>query len=551
MSVAAAAGGSVGGRTSPVRRLLALALVLALLLAGGRALAHASLVHAEPANASVLAQAPANATLLFNEDVTPTRIELVDADGHASAPPAVHAEGATLTVQLPALGQGSHALAWHVVSADGHPVSGVLAFSIGTPGVAPSAGATAAHMPRTLAAAIWLARVAVYLGLFFGVGGVFFRAWVADGAQNPGRPPPAVGVALFIGLAGVCLAPGLQGADMLGLDAARGLSAQAWRTGAASPYGLTLALAAAALLLAGLTRHLPGRGAARAVSLLALACTGLALAASGHASTAPPQWATRPAVWLHGVAATLWLGALLPLAQALRRGDTAALRTLARFSRWIVYPLVVLVGAGVLLASVQLGRPGALLTTDYGRVLALKLALVAALLLLAAWHRWQLTGAVLQGQTGAARRLRRSIAVEAVLVLAVLAVVGLWRFTPPPRALAQAAQAADSPQVLRLHGARAMAELRLSPARVGPVSITAAIDDGASDALAAQAVQFTLSNPAAGIASLRADAQPLSDGRWRAPAVLVPVAGLWDVRVDILLDEFTQLSLQGSVRIQR
>src|SRR5690606_26034677 len=147
-------------------------------------------------------------------------------------------------------------------------------------------------------------------------------------------------------------------------------------------YGLTLALAAAALLLAGLTRHLPGRGAARAVSLLALACTGLALAASGHASTAPPQWATRPAVWLHGVAATLWLGALLPLAQALRRGDTAALRTLARFSRWIVYPLVVLVGAGVLLASVQLGRPGALLTTDYGRVLALKLALVAALLLL-------------------------------------------------------------------------------------------------------------------------------------------------------------------------
>ena len=58
------------------------ALLTALCLATG-ALAHASLVSAEPADGSVLTQAPKTVQLRFNESVTPAVVSLIDAAGKA------------------------------------------------------------------------------------------------------------------------------------------------------------------------------------------------------------------------------------------------------------------------------------------------------------------------------------------------------------------------------------------------------------------------------------------------------------------------------------
>ena len=61
-----------------------------------------------------------------------------------------------------------------MVSQDGHPVGGILAFSIGV--VTPSRRIEW----RSVTILIWLARIGVYLGLFVGVGGVFFAAWIGQ-----------------------------------------------------------------------------------------------------------------------------------------------------------------------------------------------------------------------------------------------------------------------------------------------------------------------------------------------------------------------------------
>jgi len=208
--------------------------------------------------------------------------------------------------------------------------------------------------------------------------------------------------------------------------------------------------------------------------------------------------------------------------------------------------------AGLALAAIQMGSPSALLTTDYGRVLALKLALVAIVLLLAAFNRWRLTGAAARGEASATRRLRRSIAVETLVLLAILAVVALWRFTVPPRSLAHAAHAVHAQErvQVQLHDPRATADLRLAPGRAGPVAITASISD-ASGALAAREVRYTLSNPAVGIEALHAQAAEVSPGVWRADAVTIPTAGRWTVEVAILIDDFTQIRLEGSVTLGR
>src|SRR5690606_3436641 len=150
----------------------------------------------------------------------------------------------------------------------------------------------------------------------------------------------------------------------------------------------------------------------RATAAVALAAVGLALAASGHASTASPQMLTRPLVFIHAVAVAWWLGALLPLALAVRQGGVERETALLRFSRFIPYWLAALRLSGPVLAWIQVERVSALWTTAYGRVLLVKLALVAALLVIAAGNRWLLTVPVARGEARADRRMVAAIGFE-------------------------------------------------------------------------------------------------------------------------------------------
>ncbi len=523
--------------------LLQALLALWLLLAGSGVHAHAMLVQSQPSDGAVLADAPAQVTLRFSESVVLTRLRLI-APGQGFDLPLPEAQGATVAVPLPALDAGVHALSWRAVSGDGHPVAGTVSFAVGQ-AMQPVPVAEIGTAPA-LAGAIWGAKVALYLGLLAGVGGVFFRCWIV--AAHPGAVLRAVDAALLLGLLAAALSPGLQGADLMGAGLVASTSAKAWRLGASTSLGVSLAVAACAMALALAANRMQQVRAARLASLLALAGVGLALAATGHASQAPPQWLTRLAVFLHGVCAALWLGALLPLAAALRARDGAVdgRQALARFSRVIVLPLVALLLAGVVLASVQLRQPGDLLATAYGRVLAAKLVLVALALALAACNRWRLTVPALQGQDGATQALRRSIAVEAVVLVAVLGLVASWRFTPPPRALVEALPPAIH---LQLQSADAVAALTVAPGRAGPVSIIASLVDAAGQPLAAQEVAFTLSNAAAGIAPQHAQARQVGAALWRVDQVLLASPGAWTVRVAVLRDAFTQVVLEGTLQL--
>jgi len=112
--------------------------LIALLLAlaqSSPALAHASLIRAEPGDGAMLAQAPATLRLTFNEPVSPLVMRLVAPIGDVISPQ-IAAENATVTLTPPQLSRGSYVLSWRVISADGHPVGGSLLFSIGAPSAA-------------------------------------------------------------------------------------------------------------------------------------------------------------------------------------------------------------------------------------------------------------------------------------------------------------------------------------------------------------------------------------------------------------------------------
>jgi copper transport protein len=157
--------------------------LLAALAHAGAAHAHTSLIRSEPADRAVMAQPPAIVMLVFNEPVSPVVLRLVGPNGDASEIKEVAAENATLTVALPqGLARGTHLLSWRVISADGHPVGGVLTFSIGAPSAQP--GTPQVELDRPPEWAIWTAKFLLYVGLFLGVGGAFYHTWIAA------KPPP-------------------------------------------------------------------------------------------------------------------------------------------------------------------------------------------------------------------------------------------------------------------------------------------------------------------------------------------------------------------------
>jgi copper transport protein len=440
-----------------MRLIAGLAILLAVLCFATGVSAHASLVSTEPGDGSVLTQAPKTVQLRFNEDVTPAVISLIDAAGRARGDVTVRAVDETIVITLPEdLPQGTHVVSYRVISEDGHPVAGSTVFSIG----AATAGAITPTNTGSVAVLIWLARIGFYLGLFAGIGGVFFSTWIARtrAASN------AIAAALAAGLIGATASLGLQGLDALNLTLGDLVAIAPWRVALATSLGPSLLIAIAAMA-AGIVAQwrVPFGAGGRALTALALAGVGLSPAASGHAATAPPQALTRPALFLHGVGVAFWIGALMPLVAMAWRPTPALLPVLNRFSR-VAVPLVgVLVLTGLTLAIIQLGSFRALIETRYGIILSIKIALVVALLGLAGLNRFRLTPAPAFAPLDT-RPLVRSILAECAVALAILGVVAGWRFTPPPRALAAAGR---TPLAVDIHGDKAMFHVLISPGRAG------------------------------------------------------------------------------------
>lgn len=120
-------------RSRPVVAGLAVA-VVALFATAVPASAHDKLISSDPASDQKLAEAPAEVSLTFSADVLDMGAAVVvsDADGTewVSAVPTV--DGPTVTAVLdPGMPDAGYEIRWRVVSSDGHPISGVVPFTVG------------------------------------------------------------------------------------------------------------------------------------------------------------------------------------------------------------------------------------------------------------------------------------------------------------------------------------------------------------------------------------------------------------------------------------
>jgi copper transport protein len=279
---------------------------------------------------------------------------------------------------------------------------------------------------------------------------------------------------------------------------------------------------------------------ARTLSALAMAGVGLSLALSGHAATAPPQWLTRPTLFLHGIAVAFWAGALAPLLAMAWRPTGRLLAVIIRFSQSAVPVVGVLALTGFVIAVIQLESFTALIKTPYGIILSVKLTLVVVLLGLAALNRFRLTPALAINPLNT-QPLVRSILAECAVMVAVLAVVAGWRFTPPPRALAATVV---TPLAIHIHTESAMFQVLISPGTVGSDSFVLQLMNSDGSPLAAKEAVLILSLPERGIEPLERKAALGADGNWHVSDVPLLYPGRWHLRIEALVTDFEKIALE-------
>lgn len=178
-------------------------------------------------------------------------------------------------------------------------------------------------------------------------------------------------------------------------------------------------------------RRLPGVG--YGLSLGGVVLVMLAFVQVGH-TVDEPRILLAGLLIVHLLAVAFWIASLWPLYRLAGHpaGSADAARILARFGQIAMIGVGLLILAGVTLAWWLVGGVAPLLTTAYGQLLLGKVLIVGALLLLAAANKWRFVPAFERGEPMAPQRLRRSIALEALLVLTVLLVTAVLTTVSSP-----------------------------------------------------------------------------------------------------------------------
>jgi copper transport protein len=551
--------------------------VFGLLAGTGPASAHAVLISTDPVAGVVVAAAPATVSLTFGEPVVvaaggvrvfgPDGAE-VD-NGHAAALGRSTTVGVGL-VRGDRQPQGTFTVSWRVISADSHPVAGAFTFSVGHPSASRAPAAAQPRGSRTVGVVYGIVRAAAFASYALLVGSIAFvlLCWPGAIARRDVRRVMLVGWAGLLAMSIATLL--LQGpyGNGLGLDrvfdSAIVSETLDSRLGAAlTARLLLLALAGGYLvLLCAWLGHLQRRGRAYFGALGVALAAGLACtwAAADHAAVGLQPAVALPVDVVHLLTMGLWLGGLATLVVVLRpAGTTKATTQVApelavhRFSSIATGSIVTLIATGSYQSWRQLGSWAAFDSTDYGRLLLVKLGVVAVMLLVALrshqaardrvtvfWHRLPLT-----------TTLRRSVLVEAALGAVILSVTALLVNAEPART-ATAAPPGPVHRVIRYDtggpNGRGQLMVDVDPAAAGPntVRITVEDADGAPHDVAELRSTLTVRQ----LGPFPVALQHTGPGEYVAQAVQLPYRGTWQIRVTVRTSDIDETTVATPIDIR-
>ncbi|HEX7300095.1 MAG TPA: copper resistance protein CopC [Solirubrobacteraceae bacterium] len=590
---------------------LGLSILAASTLAAPAAQAHAQLQGTSPARGAVLRTQPNEVVFRFGESVEGNfgAVRVFDARGQrVDDGKVVHpgGHGSQVAVGLrPHLKRGTYTATYRVISADSHPVSGGVVFSIGKAGTGPAetvadllAGSSTGAVTQI---AFGVTRGLDYLAIALAVGGLGFVlvAWgpaLAGAAGAGGGWPEAsaifarrarrlVGLAVALGIVAGAAGIALQGATAAGTSFWAALDVSVVREVLDTRFGAVWGLRVVAWVLLGAVL-LAGAGT-RAVTVLRPAAVGaagvapapapragvlaaLALPAAfllvspalaGHATTLHPVVALLPLDAVHVTAMSLWIGGLAMLLFVLpgaTRRLEASERTrllaavLVRFSPLALACVIALAATGVTQPLIDMGGLSPVLDTAFGRAVLIKFGLLTALVALGAINRQRVVPALRRLAAGgespgaAGRLLRRTLRAEVALVVVVLGVTSALVSYAPPKS------AASAPVSVTKRMGPIELQTTVDPARAGANQLHVYLFDARSGTPYARTKELTVqaSLPAKGIGPLPATMSRAGPGHYVANALLLLPAGDWTLTLTDRVSDFDEYTTTVKVRVR-
>lgn len=573
--------------TGPARHrtrtaLLALATLLLALVVPAGASAHAQLEGAVPAGGTIVRTAPATVEFRFSEAVQATddAVQVTAPDGErADTGAPFHPGGAAAVIAVrlkPGLPQGSYTATYRVTSADGHPVSNGVVFSIGrTSATATSlsgalAGTQSGPLTRTTFGVV---RALQYLSIALGVGGLLFALLVlrpagALDAAGRRRTRTLVVAAALLGALTAALGVVLEGAEGAGTSLWSALDPDVVGDGVGTRFGAVWAIAAGCWLLiaAGSAVVLrPGRRRpALLASLLAIPALFVVLHPSlaGHAATQSPRAVLFVSITTHVAAMTVWVGGIAALlvvvpsilraAPADRRGPLLA-GVAGRFSRIAIWAVGAVALSGAVQGYVLERHLSALVDTAHGRAVLIKTVLLIVIAIVATRNHHvtvpRLRAEATTDAEGAGRALRRLVRAEALLLLLVFGVTGALSTYQP----AVAIPPGPARDTVTLGPLRAV--VTTTPARIGVNAVRIVLTDPRTGRpfTGGRAVELAEELPGQDAAALQqtATASPAEPGVYAVEGAPLTAAGEWRVSLTVRVSDFDQYDGRFDLRVRK
>ena len=545
------------------RYLLGFLLVCTLATSSPQGFAHAVLLDSSPKPGEMLMQSPSEVVANFNEGVGPIFFKVLDVKGEAVGDPGeIRLDGTKMILPLRAtIPNGTYVLTYRVISADTHPVGATFGFSIGEP--MKTVDATADAGSRSIwSLAVAVNRWALYAGMLWVVGTALFLLLLGiEGSLREDARQKARWASVLTALSYV-LAVGFGGADMQlgGVDAL--WKAATWRSGLDSTLASSavFGVISMALLYAGC---IAGERRRHGVLIAGVVLAIGSFLVTGHAATAPPAWLMAPVVGAHLLATAFWIGAFRPLLLSTRQlsaADSGAL--MQRFSNFAVPAVIVVLISGTAISLKQLGSPAKLFDNDYGTVLLTKIILVLLIIGIAAYNKINLTPKLIANDVAGVSKIKRTITLELMLYVIVLAAASALTVTTPPRALVATGEAgaAEAKMAMMSGGlvkrtlendAGYSADIELSPAKVGENMLMVTLKDPAGVIVqGATALEVTVALESAGISEVRLKAEAVGNGMWHVMIGETLIPGDWVLMIDGYLTDYDKTSFATTVTLK-
>ncbi len=552
--------------------------LLGVLVGAGSAAAHAVLISSDPEQGAVVATAPTTVSLTFSEPVAVAAegIRIFGPDGAQldTGRAAALGRASTVGVGLRSGAQrGTYTVAWRVMSADSHPVAGGFTFSVGHPSAHRAAGTAQSSGSAAVGVIYGIVRAAAFASFALLVGSIAFvlLCWPGAIARGDVRRIMLIGWAGLLAATMVSLL--LQGPYGYGLGADRLFDSAVFSATVDSRFGAALTTR---LLLLGLTGgylvllcawlgHLARRGHAwlGALGVGLAVCLALTWAVAGHAAVGRQPALALPMDVMHLLAMGMWLGGLITLAVVLRPAAAVSAEAPAavyRFSSIATGSVVVLIGTGSYQSWRQLGSWAAFGSTGYGRLLLVKLVIVALLLGIAViTRRWILQHRRVLVGVGAASRsspavstLRRNVLREAVLGAVVLGITALLVNAEPGRT-ATAAPSGPAHQVISYDTGGPDGQGRLTvdvdPTVTGPAMISVTVADPTGNPRDVPELNATLTLTSKQLGPFPVPLQPTAPGRYVVTGFQIPADGTWQLAVTVRTSDIDQTTVTTAINI--